>query len=178
MSRYYNAKVTLLDEDYEKLLEFSSKPENDGLKGMLSLADVGHYMDQTVLVFNSYNYFEPYLDDNVAKLYKFLGKTGCAKVVTMDEEGLTGYREFQGDDEKKERFDSGIVWYDSVYQGVKFSSLEDAILKGIEDEFSKLCNRDEIKDLDEKKLDALLRKVNKKIKELAPQQKKKNSPAR
>ena len=171
MSRYYNAKVTLLDEDYEKLLEFSSQPENDGLKEMLSLADIGHYMDQTVLVFNDYNYFEPYCDDNVAKLYKFLEETGCAKVVTMDEEGITDYKEFQDDDEKNERFDSGIIWYDSVYEGVKFASLENSLLKAIEIEMKKECNHDEVKALDEKKLNALIKKVNEKIRQIAPRTK-------
>lgn len=178
MSRYYNAKVTLLDEDYEKLLEFSSQPENDGLKEMLSLADIGHYMSQTVLVFDYYNYFDPDLDDNVEKLYKFLKETGCAKVVTMDEEGLTGYREFQGDDEKRERFDSGIVWYDSVYEGVKFETLENSLLKAIEAEMKKVCNRDEVKALDEKKLNALIKKVNEKIRQIAPKTKERSGSGR
>ena len=89
----------------------------------------------------------------------------------MDEEGITDYKEFQDDDEKNERFDSGIIWYDSVYEGVKFASLENSLLKAIETEMKKECNHDEVKALDEKKLNALIKKVNEKIRQIAPRTK-------
>ena len=177
MSYYYNAKATLLTEDFEKFVEMSHQPENEHIQNMLDMAEIGHYKNQTVLVFDDYNHFDD-CDDGVVALYKFLEETGCAKILTVDEDGAPSRDEFYTDNQKLAHFDPSIIWYDGFYEGIKFVSMEESLLQAIETELKRKCNRDEIEALDEKKLNALIKKVNEKIRQIAPKAKERPGSGR